>query len=356
MREKIVFPSKQCAHVWAQCSQEFGRNPSGSVSFEGRLFFSYQTPIAHILDTARGERVCLISAEGYSATTKSKHLTAVRYAIRGNVANWYVVPYIDINSRGYYRAPRGCDMYERGTLDVRSLEQRERALHEANFAWLCSNYHQACNSLMRAQVAGFSAQSAHERLSYLADEAYSYAHHFGLPFPTFKPEESMRPILERIDRLRNDPKRRAKAEAREAARERKRLAEAQALALRNAQRIEDFRAGKPNIGHVSDADGCAMLRLSADRLNVETSWGASAPRDHVERVLRFYDIVRARKPAYPFFPTELYGLASRADYTLGHFKLDEIRENGSVKCGCHTITAREIELLRLELLGETTPA
>jgi hypothetical protein len=50
--------------------------------------------------------------------------------------------------------------------------------------------------------------------------------------------------------------------------------------------------------------------------------------------------------------SELYDMAEKADFTLGHFKLEEIREDGSVKVGCHTITAREIELLRMDIGAE----
>jgi hypothetical protein len=162
-------------------------------------------------------------------------------------------------------------------------------------------------------------------------------------------------VLARRDKLLSDPKRQARIAAAEAKRERVRLEQAQALAVRNATRIEDFRAGKPNVGHVSDADGCAMLRLSADKLSVQTSWGASAPVSDVQRVLRFYDLMRYQAPRDKLYIDKSKGIDS-ASYTLGSFRLDTINADGSVKVGCHTIIAREIELLRLDMCAETSAA
>lgn len=340
-RQRKMFPTAQCAHVWAQCNQDSGHNASNSVSFFGRLFYSYNTPIAHILDTPRGERVALVSAEGYSMTTKSKHLTAVRRAVRGAVAADFTVPYIDIDSRGQYTAPRECEHFLPGSLDTRDAEARAKAMHALNLQWLVQQYTDAVAQLMRSQVVGFNGQYAIDRLDYLATAAHQYAHHFGLPFPQLKPEDSMRPVLERIERLRSDPKRMAKAAAREAARQRGRLEQAKLTAERNAYRIEQFRLGAPNVGHVSDADGCAMLRLSRDESRVETSWGAQAPLSHVRYALEVYSQVMEAK-ATPWTP-------GTSAIKLGSFQLDEIRADGSVRCGCHTITGREIELLRLEL-------
>lgn len=88
--EKQVFrDTAQCAHVWAQQTQARGRNPKGSVFFEGETIYSYRhsAPMARFLSaTVDGARIVLLCECKYSVTTSS-HQNDVRRALNGlNVA------------------------------------------------------------------------------------------------------------------------------------------------------------------------------------------------------------------------------------------------------------------------------
>lgn len=76
---KTVFDTRQCAHVWAQRSQDSGRTPTRSASFTGSVFYSYATPIANFAPiNAKGDVAALVTSHGYSNTTNGKHKPAVR--------------------------------------------------------------------------------------------------------------------------------------------------------------------------------------------------------------------------------------------------------------------------------------
>lgn len=337
-RIKTVFDTRQCAHVWAQQTQAVGRNASSSVSFEGATFYSYQTPIATIVEstTHKGMRVALVSSEGYSITTKSKHLPAARSAVANFMAMFHV-PFVFPHGRGQYRLP----LKAHGT-----VAQTWRAIHEANCAYLNHNYTEQVESFMRERTWRGSDDEAirHVRgyLREITDIAERYARLFDIPSPHFPIEADAARIIARRQRIDSDPKRAAKRAAREAREEAIRLEAARRNAEANAERVAKFRAGE-QVGTVSDEHGCAMLRVSKDGTEVETSWGARAPVSDVRRALKLYSRVWWRgQPAFSV-PRDF------ADAQLGSFRLDMICVTGDVKAGCHTITAGEVARLRAEL-------
>lgn len=86
---KQVFNNSDVPHIWAQQSQDAGRNSNGSLFFEGATIFSYgkHFPIA----TIEGNNV-LFTLRGYSNTT-AKHINKARQAISHKHIIWcYDVP------------------------------------------------------------------------------------------------------------------------------------------------------------------------------------------------------------------------------------------------------------------------
>jgi hypothetical protein len=82
-RQKQVFrDASEVAHVWASRSQDYGRNPSGNIYFEGATIFSYGShyPLGHIFDPS-GRTVALINSRQYSVTT-SGHQNCAASAVR----------------------------------------------------------------------------------------------------------------------------------------------------------------------------------------------------------------------------------------------------------------------------------
>jgi hypothetical protein len=74
-----------------------------------------------------------------------------------------------------------------------------------------------------------------------------------------------------------------------------------------------------------------MLRVDGDE--VLTSWGARFPVSHAKRALAFVRKVRESGEAYV-----------RNGHTshLGHYTIDRIEPDGTVKAGCHVISWEEI--------------
>ena len=192
---------------------------------------------------------------------------------------------------------------------------------------------------------------AHARLRSLANVLWGYCDAFGLPRVSLAPQSDADRIIARRDRLRNDPKRivaRAKSEAkREAEVETRRQAYIHREAMRHADMAEKLQAwlrgeSVPYFSYREPVSGSALLRLKGDK--VETSLGATAPIMHAITVLRFYD--RLRDPQSGCTSWIRPDDERREATTLGHFRLDAVNADGSVKAGCHLISAEQIERLR----------
>lgn len=350
---RTVFSNAQCAHVWAQQTQPHGRG--SSVSFEGSVFRSYQTPIARIVAGALGT-VALLTSEKYSTTT-GKHMHHAHSALRGDVQ--------------VFRVP---DLFPDGT-DAAGYVSRGRSRfpshanndHSGNLAALLSAFSTEHAQLMRAPCESYRVRDnsdnyadgdltaaeiptrAHAVLRELAVEVARYSRAFALGIAAPDWQKAAAEVIARRDRLLNDPKaaeKRAKrAEARERAETKKRAtaAERDRIArLEAAEQIALWRNGadvRLPWGAQRDADGGAMVRILGDK--VQTSLGAEAPVDHVRRVLRFWKMAPR--------PWNRTGDNERSAVTLGHFTLDSIGTDGSVRAGCHFITAAEVDRVRMLL-------
>ena len=79
---KKVFTNSMVAHVWAQQSQEEGRNSNGSIFFCNNTIYSYgdHFPMASFETNAKEETCITVSTQSYSITT-SQHQSLVRQAI-----------------------------------------------------------------------------------------------------------------------------------------------------------------------------------------------------------------------------------------------------------------------------------
>lgn len=80
---KTVFSNSDLAHVYANQSQQSGRNSNGSFYFNGKTIYSYGShfPIAKIVTNEEGNEAMLFTFRTYSNTT-SKQVSIVRSATR----------------------------------------------------------------------------------------------------------------------------------------------------------------------------------------------------------------------------------------------------------------------------------
>lgn len=344
---KTIFTNDMCAHVWANQSQPFGR--SDSMRFEGAVLYSYRTPIAAIVSTPKGNRAALFTSHTYSITTSSKHMPAARNA-------WSHVAAFTVPNLG-------------GTAGVSISD------HAANLEHFREVYEKERAALMRVPcdsprvrdaypgetARDYEPTVAHTALHEIGRAAWRYANEFALKIPAWVDGSAVKndadAIIARRDRLANDPKRLAKREALRAAKERAEQRAEEARAAKRAERlaellgvIHDWRMGTltgslPHDAHVM-ADGSAMLRVNTAKGVVETSLGAEAPIEHVARSLGLYRAVLAARGT----PWQRGERASDDSLSrLGHFTLDRIEADGSVRAGCHTITAVEVEALAATL-------
>lgn len=357
---RTVFSNAQCAHVWAQQNQSHGRG--SSVSFEGSVFRSYQTPIARLVRDSLGRSVALITSEKYSTTT-AKHMHHAHSALRGDVAQVFTVPDLfpdgtdsaGFVSRGWSRFPSHANPDHSGNLAhyLKAYSDEKAQLMRVP----CESYRvrdmetgEALTVSPFDRIHGAAATRAHAVLCEMAANVarYSEAFKLGIAAPDWQRDAAE--VIARRDRLLNDPKaaeKRAKrAEARERAEAAKRAAAAERdriTRLEAAEQIALWRNGadvRLPWGAQRDADGGALVRIRGEI--VQTSLGAEAPVSHVRRVLRFWkDAPR---------PWQRNTDNGRVDVTLGHFTLDSIGTDGSVRAGCHFITAAEVDRVRM-LLG-----
>jgi len=276
---RTVFTSQQCVHVWAQQTQNEGRNSGRSIFFDGPSIYSY----GRHFEMARfvGD-VVLVNCRRYSVTT-SKHQSWVRQAIT-----------------------------QYTSFDVPSMED-----HSANVAYLIDQAREHCDKATRARTAG---EWLIGRANECVAQTRAYLNTFCAPVPhshlevwhalreeRYLKSEVQATILQRT--------REAQAKERDAQRAREATQRAQ-----EAEALEKWRAGE-SVGRYFSA---MALRVKGDV--VQTSRGAEVP------------IIEARK----LYRALKLKLPVENGHRVGHFQVNKLTSTDIV-IGCHTIPLDEIE-------------
>lgn len=326
---KRVFDTKQCAHVWAQQTQEEGRNNGNSVHFQGRIFYSYSTPVAMLHNDGA---VMLVTSQRYSSTTSSKHMTAVWHAMRPGVPA-FRVPYIGC-SEGRASDPP----YEQG------LDYMQR-VHAGNLRHYRSHYAERITYLKRCRDLGGPAENS---LRQIAGPADQYCTAFGLP-PLALPVavdgaaiDAHRAAREAKNNTPGAAERREKQRQQcAAAKEKKEGAARLERQKTDEVKIQEWLAGTRDVlpYHGASSYRGVLLRVKGDEL--QTSQGARVPLAHAIRAFKFLKLVRERGE-----PWQRNGKTLR----VGHFQVDSIESNGSFVAGCHSIHWNEVARVA-ELIG-----
>jgi hypothetical protein len=330
---KTVFSNEMCAHVWAQQSQPSGH--SASMSFSGRWLRSYSTAIGYIPDGAEYGLCALLTSNSYSMTTSSKHMPAARTAVRGRDV-WYV-PVMDVGPRN----------------------------NQGNADYLLGAYQKHVASMLRLQswyhTDLVGVHGVHGAITGAWDSYAGFCVCFKVPLAADTRDADAAKIWARMERLnveRADPKyiekrekaRASRTEAQKRKEEREELARierARVDALEAIERVKEWRNGNRSVHlhyrDVPESDGALLRYIPAHDVNparIETSMGANVPADDAHRVYKLYK--RICRPGQPRWtaPEDF-----AAEVAMGQFKLDAIRDDGSIRAGCHTIKAEEIERL-----------
>lgn len=310
MRQRHVFPSGEIAHLWYHKTQESARNATGSLYFNGDTIYSYGShfPIARHFSNGKQDAV-VFTTMTYSVTT-SGHCSTVRSAIPSS-ATVFTVPSVNF---GFSKSE---DSHQ----------------HKENLAYYLESIENAIAQSARARTS-FSKEWKHKQAVELTAECRAYCKFFRLKTPKLPrvpalDSAGMAQIREREAKL-----------AAQKAEETRRQREEQA-------KLEQKRAGRwrhgENVGYLYNVP--VMLRLSSDGQEVETSRGARVPASHALRGLRFVRAVVARGEAY---------LRNGHTLHLGHYAIDRIDVDGTLRAGCHVISLAEIE--RIAPVLESLPA
>lgn len=287
------------AHAWAH--QSYNNGKASNFWFDGPKLYSYSTCIAMILP---GGAVAF-TTHRYSPTT-DRHMSAARMAANHMRRVYCRKPdggvqqnkdYVEGEIAQILKSIKAPEMTKDGKKEKdNSVKQRENkqaaALHEAT---QFNEYLDACGEYMKKQG------------------------------------EKVKPIdTTKLDKFLTLLKRREAAEA--AARKK----EEAARLVRLQEQMVEWRKHERTHIYVYGSMPVA-LRLSLDRTRVETSLGAQIPVAHAKRLWRSI-AATVKGEAVP-----------ETDPTLGNYKLNEIRSNGSIKVGCHDIPFNEIEGIAKEL-------
>lgn len=305
-----VFDNDMVAHLWANQSQYAARSHNGNFWFEGNTIYSYRTPIARVFPG-----YVLRTSDKYSMTTSSKHEPAINRALRDG-ARVFCVPHLG------------------GAADTLSMRE-----HEANRAYLASVYHGEIATLRRARSELRDYQL--ETLENLAERVTGYGREVmgeeGYTFPA-NVAEVWAEIVALHARRANDPtaiKRRAEREAR---RERERIEREARIEreriereAREAEARAKWIAGEP-VYWRGTVNGAALVRVRGDML--ETSQGAEVPLAEAVRVFRMVRHVMASGQAWHRNGRVL---------PVGHFQVDHIAPDGTMRAGCHLIRFADME-------------
>jgi hypothetical protein len=301
-RSKQVFSTGEIPHLWAHKVQASARNAQGNLYFENETIYSYGShfPIARHVTNKAGKRAVLFTTDrttmqyGGSVTTSS-HISSVRSAIPSDVSVFHIP-----NAERLYRAG----------------EEN----HAKNLAFFKSNIDTTLVQASRAR-SSWKREYLHGAAVRNREEYNAYLKFFGL---RNKPLAAIPALNSRVlEAIKAKEALRVKAETAKA-----KKARAEQLA-RLQSAIGEWRGG--SLRSISLPYGTpAMLRINGTEL--ETSQGASVPIAHAKRALVLIRAVVARGEDWT---------PNGHTCHVGHYRIDRIEANGTVKAGCHVISKDE---------------
>lgn len=309
---KTVFPNRMVAHVWAQQTQPSGKSNNGNFWFEGDTIFSYRTPVARFMEVEGHGKIALVSSCRYSATTSGKHLPAIHRAIEAD--RIFEVPTL---GEGWNGRDKGLD-------------------HAVNLAALVKEYEAYAGKMMRQINPRGEWQG--EEFSKLYTAPITYARVFDLKLPALKTPKQYLNEIAAAREARNTPEKKAKREKDAAARAVKAEAKAVLQQQELAVRLKAWQEGKLSLNEArlsaQNIWGAHPVYLRIKGETLETSQGASVPLEHAIKAFKF---VKGCKEAGRSWKRNGHS------FHVGHFTVDSVSAEGTMKAGCHTIAWPQIE-------------
>lgn len=320
---RTVFDNMQCAHIWAQQTQDYGRSHNGNLYFEGPTIYSYgkHFPVAHIVDS----ETVIHNMDSYSISTS-------QHQHRAYVATWHyskrlylpceaLINFILLQEQGFY------------TRDSSNALKNaiEREIFNETTKLLKSAAKRRKASLKNADLNSAYQLIVHTRIA---------LEKLGLPLCDDLGRKAQR-IKSQSDELLSGYENEIKQERKREKQRRKEQERNRKINIGNA--IRQFREGR-HYDRMLLMDQPVMLRTNGDY--IETSHGAQFPRFEAENAFRLIKYCRNTGAA---FNRHVDTSQPVKMYKLGHFYIDRVDSEGNVKAGCHEVRWYEIERLAKQL-------
>lgn len=320
-RAKTIFPTDEIAHLWMHQTQGAAYNQARNFYFEAATIFSYggHFPIArHVTGKNGKSKAILFTTRGYSVTT-SKHISLVRRAIPDATLMFYV-PKMSAGCSVIYDHEDNLKHFATEAVDILAKSKTSRTR----------------GTRLLAEAFGYR------------DTAKAYAKFFGVTYNAddfkFLPKPSE--VAELTAKAQAKEARaaealkvyRANSDVRWAAKQAKWEEQRRINALKDAEKIELWKAGSTEV--YPSYSWPTMLRIRGSE--VETSRGARVPVEHGARALALVRKVMARGEAF---------VSNGHTCPVGVYKIDRIDVDGTVHAGCHVIPWPELERIAPELEG-----
>jgi hypothetical protein len=288
----VLKNSSEVFHVWANQGQDYAR--SGNVSFDGRVAYSYRAVIGVMVGGPRGS-AALITGATHSVTT-SKHTGEAASAARLS-----------------FRLP--------GRVDRSTTPDDGRAQWAEQIADLSTKYAVTTRKPSKAKLL--------RELRGSVESANRLCTFFELPL--FELPAADAEVDAYVAQLNAERIAVAKARAERDAAE---LAEQKAEALASLASWLAGAPGQPKSFHLLRGKVGDLMRVGADG-EVETTQRAYVPVDHVrEAAPLILLLVRAGRPWRP---------TGDKVVRLGHYRVDQLDEDGTLHVGCHAFKRAELE-------------
>lgn len=288
-----VVDTHEVPHLWMHQTQADARNKQGNFYFDRETIYSYGShfPIARHVTNAKGKRAILLTTRTHSNTTAG-HINAVRSAI-SDESTVFRVPFIKRTLSDEISAKDNWKSY---------LARMEEAASKAKKA--------------RVNRDGYLA-----RFADLIAEANAYAAYFGLGRKyRIDASKDAAELVAEFNAKREKIEKAEKAKKAKAQRE---------YEKKLAIQIEQWKRGE--INGVCRIDRI-FLRIEGEE--IATSHGARFPLAHGIRAFKLIAACRSSEK-----PWERNGHTIH----LGHYAVDRIEPDGTVKAGCHRVEWSEIE-------------
>ncbi len=311
---KTKFSNREVPHLWAHKTQAHARG--SNIFFDGDTIYSYgrHFPIARHLKNKKGVECILFTTRDYSSTTQ-KHKSRVMSAIPMNMREFTF----------YVEHP---DKYP----DNSEFERLEK---------IAANWVFKSKKALKKNRASYLA-NAQGRL----EEAKQLKEFFGIK-GKIKTMEQLGVFLKDIKKAKEEEKlANIRNEELNKEREKRRLEERKLEIARAEVNLEVWKSGT-NIGGISILP-YAYGRIESGRITLNdgyndipfketielvTSKGARVPIEHIKKVSKLIRSILENHKTYKKNGHTIH---------LGHYVLDEIKENGELVAGCHIFQKEEV--------------